>query len=248
MKKFLVALLPLSVLVAVPLSGDTVVEEIIARVNNQIITRSDYQREQQQLKEEAQQQDPSHAEQMLAQGQKDVLRGLIDKQLLLDKGKDLGITADTELIKRLDEMRKQMKLETMDDLEKAAEAQGVSYEDFKQNLKTEIITQQVIQREVGSRINISKQEEQKFYDQHKSDLARPEAVRLSEILISTEKAGEDPQKIEEAKSKADAVLKEIRGGGDFSGIAKKESRDLRLRTAATWVTSSGASWPSSSKS
>jgi peptidyl-prolyl cis-trans isomerase SurA len=43
---------------------------------------------------------------------------LIDQQLLLEKGKDLGITADTEVIKRLDEMRKEMKLESMEDLER----------------------------------------------------------------------------------------------------------------------------------
>ena len=55
---------------------------------------------------------------IVAEEQKDVLRDLIDQQLLLQKGKDLGITGDTELIKKLDEMRKQMNLETMEDLEK----------------------------------------------------------------------------------------------------------------------------------
>jgi peptidyl-prolyl cis-trans isomerase SurA len=207
------------------LCADTVVEEIIARVNNQIITRTAYQHEEEQLKQEAQQQDPAHADQIVADGQKDVLRGLIDRQLLLDKGKELGITADTDLIKRLDEMRKQMKLETMEDLEKAAQAQGVSFEDFKDNLRTEIITQQVIQREVGSHMNIGKDEEQRFYQQHKSELARNEAVRLSEILISTEQAGDDQQKIEAAKAKAADVLKQVRAGGDFAEIAKKESQD-----------------------
>ena len=205
--------------------ADTVVEEIIARVNNQIITRSSYLHEQQTMKDECQRQDQSHAPQSCDEDQKDVLRGLIDRQLLLEKGKDLGITADTELIKRLDEMRKQMKLDSMDDLEKAAQAQGVSFEDFKDNLRTEIITQQVIQREVGSRINISKDEEKKFYDTHQSDLARPEAVKLSEILISTEQAGNDQAKIDAAKAKADEVLKQIRAGGNFEDTAKKESQD-----------------------
>src|SRR5207244_10138728 len=135
---------------------------------------------------EAQQQDPKEAEMIAAECQKDILRGLIDRQLLLDKGKELSITADTDLVKRLDEMRKQMKLTSMDDLEKAAEAQGVSFEDFKQNMRTEIITQQVIQREVGGHVNVTKEEEQKFYDQHKPDLERKEQVRLSEILVSTE--------------------------------------------------------------
>lgn len=204
-------------------SADTVVEEIIARVNNQIVTRTQYRREQQQIKEEAQRQDPQHVDQIVADQQKDILRGLIDRQLLLDKGKELGITADTELIKRLDEMRKQMNLSSMDDLEKAAEAQGVSFEDFKQNMRTEIITQQVIQREVGGHINVTKEEEQKFYDQHRSEMQRKEQVKLSEILVSTEQAGDDAQKIDAAKTKAEDLLKQIRAGASFEDIAKKNS-------------------------
>src|SRR6266851_9295208 len=211
---------PPSVLIAAlllpgALSADTVVEEIVARVNTQIITRSAYQHEQQQLVDEAKQQDPTHADQIAAEGAKDVLRGLIDRELLLQKGKDLDITADTELIKKLDEMRKQMKLESMDDLEKAAEAQGISFEDFKQNMRSEIITQQVIQREVGGHINVTKDEEQKFYESHKSNLERPEEVRLSEILVSTEQAGDDPQKLAAAEAKANDLLKQIRAGASF---------------------------------
>lgn len=221
---FLRFLIAAAVLAPTLLSADTVVEEIIARVNNRIITRSDYEKEQTQLKEEAQQQDPTHADQVVAEGQKDVLRGLIDRELLLEKGKDLDITAESDLVKRLDEMRKQMKLDTMEDLQKAAEAQGVSFEDFKENMRTEIITQQVIQREVGSRINPSKEEEQKFYEAHKSELSHPEQVRLSEILISTEQAGDDEQKIEAAKAKADDLLKQIKAGAKFEDVAKKESQ------------------------
>ena len=206
------------------LSGDTVVEEIIARVNNQIITRSDYVREQQQLKEEAQQQDPAHADKIVSESQKDVLRGLVDRQLLLEKGKDMGITADADLTKKLDEMRKQMKLESMEDLEKAAQAQGISFEDFKQNLRTEIITQQVISREVGGRITVSKEEQQKYYEQHKSELERPEQIKLSEILVSTDQAGDDQQKLVEIQTKADDLLKQIKAGANFDELAKKESQ------------------------
>ena len=169
------------------LSADTVVEEIIARINNQIVTRTEYLRSKDQLKQEAQQQDPANADKIVAERDKDVLRDLIDQQLLLEKGKDLGITADTEVIKRLDEMRKEMKLESMEDLEKAAVGQGISFEDFKQNLKNQIITQQVISKEVGSRMSISKEELQQFYDEHKSQMEQPEQIRLSELLVSTEK-------------------------------------------------------------
>ena len=225
MSKFLTCLVSIAVLLPVTLSADTVVEAIVARVNNQIITRSEYQREEQQLKEEARNQDPVNGDKVFEKGKKDVLRGLIDRELLLQKGKDLDINADTEVIKRLDEMRKQMKLNSLDDLEKAAASQGVSFEDFKQNMKTEIITQQVIQREVGGRMNVSRDEIKRFYEQHKSELARPEAVKLSEILVSTDQAGEDPEKIAAAKAKAEDLLKQIRAGADFEDLAKKESQD-----------------------
>ena len=220
---------------AVLLNADSIVEEIIARVNNQIITRSEYQREREQLKQEAQQQDPANAEKIVAERQKDVLRGLIDQQLLLEKGKDLGITADTELVKKLDEMRKQMNLENMEDLEKAATAQGVSYEDFKQNLRNQIITQQVIGREVGSHLSISKEEEQKFYDEHKAEMEHPEQIKLSEILIAPQKTptqaqkdpntppADDAQSLAAAQAKAENLLSEIRKGASFEEVAKKNS-------------------------
>jgi peptidyl-prolyl cis-trans isomerase SurA len=220
------------------LPADTVVEEIIARVNNEIVTRSEYVRSRDQLKQEVQQQDPSNADKDFSDKQKDVLRDLIDQQLLLQKGKDLGITGDTELIKRLDEMRKEMKLETMEDLEKAAEAQGASYEDFKQNLRNQIITQRVIGQEVGSKLAMNKDEEKKFYDAHKAELEQPEQVRLSEILIAPKPAVKpaaagakaDPPTDAEmeaalgvAKAKADDVLDQIHKGAKFSDMAKKYS-------------------------
>ena len=184
------------------LSADTVVEEIIVRVNNSIITSSDYARSKEQLKDEIKQQDAANADKAYAERERDVLRDLIDQQLLLEKGKDLGISADTELIKKLDEMRKQMNLDSMEELEKAAQSQGISYEDFKQNLRNQIITQQVIAREVGSHLNITKEDEQKFYEEHKSEMEQPEQIRLSEILVSTQKAA--PSKVPEPKASPDS--------------------------------------------
>src|ERR1700680_3264878 len=183
-----------------------VVEEIITRVNNQIVTRSEFLRSKDQLKEEVKQQDAANADKVYGQREKDILRDLIDQQLLLEKGKDLGFTADTEVIKRLDEMRKEMNLESMEDLEKAAQGQGISFEDFKQNLKNQIITQQVISKEVGSRMSISKEEMQQFYEEHKSQMEQPEQIRLSELLVSTEKKGKDAS-TEEAKLLAAAQAK-----------------------------------------
>jgi len=206
-------------------SADAVIEKIAARVNDQIITRTEYERSRDTLKQETQQ--AANPDKAFGERDKDVLRDLIDRQLLLEKGKDLGITAETEVIKRLDEMRKQMKMDSMDDLEKAANAQGVSFEDFKQQMKEQIITQQVIGKEVGSHMSLSKDDEQKFYDEHKEDLRQPEQIRLSELLIAVpapkEGAADDPQALAAAQAKADGLLAEIRKGAKFEDVAKKNS-------------------------
>jgi peptidyl-prolyl cis-trans isomerase SurA len=220
--------LVLALSIALPaFASDTIIESIAARVNDQIITRTEYERGREQLKQEIQQQNVTNPDKVFAERDKDVLRDLIDRQLLLEKGKDLGITAETEVIKRLDEMRKQMKMDSMEDLEKAATAQGVAFEDFKEQMKEQIIKQQVIGKEVGSHMQVSKDDEQKFYDEHKEDLRQPEQIRLSEILVATpapkEGTVEDPQVMAAAKAKAEGLLADIRKGAKFEDVAKNNS-------------------------
>lgn len=209
--------------------SDTVIEDIVARINSDIVTTSDFERSKQQLEEEMKQQYGDQAAAHYAERERDALRDLVDQDLLVQKGKDLGINVENELIKRLDDIRKKMNLETMDDLEKAAQEQGVSYEDFKNNLRNQLITQEVISKEVGSHIQITAQDEQKFYDEHKAELERPEQVRLSEILVSipqtsTDSAAlPDPQVVAASQSKAEDLEKQLQAGAKFDELAKKFS-------------------------
>jgi peptidyl-prolyl cis-trans isomerase SurA len=235
MKKLYVVIIWITCLPA--LAGGQVVEEIVARVNNEIVTLSEFSRSKDQLKEDVKQQDPANADKLYAEREKDVLRDLIDQQLLLEKGKDLGITGDTELIKRLDQMRKDMKLDTMEDLEKAATAQGISYEDFKQNMRNQIITQKVIGQEVGSHLSITKEEEQQFYDEHKNELEQPEQVRLSEILIAPQKLPmEKPAESKPSEDKAAAPPADPSAGnaGDQAAAdaAAKQTAEAAALSAA----------------
>ena len=204
-----------------PVAGK-VVEEIVARVNDQIITQSDYDRSAEQLDAEAKQQ--AIPPQELQQKRADLLRDLIDQQLLLSKGKELGITGETELIKRLDEIRKQNHLDSLEDLEKAAQQQGVSYEDFKANIRNSIITQQVVRDEVGRRISMTPAEVQQYFKAHESEFAQPESVTLNEILIPTpaKTAAEaaDTADVAAAQAQADEVEKKLAAGAKFEDLAK----------------------------
>jgi len=198
----------------------TVVEDVVARVNDQIINRSDVERAQQELAREDQQNNATPAE--AAQRQKDLLRDMIDKQLLLSKGKEMGLNADAEVIRRLDEIRKQNHLDSMEALEKAAAAQGVSFEDFKANIRDSILTQQVVREEVGRRLQMTQGQEQAYYDAHKQDFAVPEQVHLSEILIPTA-ANADDAALAAAKAKADDIEAKLKAGAKFDELAKTSS-------------------------
>jgi len=238
MKKFAVLLFAIF-LGAPPLlaQDETMVEFIIARINNSIVTRADLRRAREQLLAEMHQQEPNATPQDEKDREKDLLRDLIDQQLLLQKGEELGINADTEVVKRLDELRKQMHAESMEELEKAAQAQGISFEEFKQNMKNSIITQRVIGQEVGGHISVTQQEIQQEYDQHKAEMERPEQVRLSEILISTQTAppvktekgkevlpeAPSPETVAKAQAKADQVYALLQKGGKFDDLAKQYS-------------------------
>jgi peptidyl-prolyl cis-trans isomerase SurA len=206
------------------------VEEIIARVNGQIVTRSEFLRSKDQLKDEVKQQDAANADKLYAEREKDILRDLVDQQLLLEKGKDLGISGDTELIKALDQIRKDMKLETMEELEKAATAQGISYEDFKQNKRNEIITQKVISDEVGQHLSLSKEAEQQFYDEHKNEMEQPESIRLSEILVAPKTPAVDPAAAKPAQTPADSPA--ASGDAPKDQDAAKQAADAAALAAA----------------
>ena len=204
-----------------------VVEDVIARVNDQIINRSDVERSQQQLTQEIQQQNlpPAEAEQR----QKDMLRDMIDQQLLLSKAKELGLNADAEVIRRLDEIRKQNHLDSMEDLEKSARQQGVNFEDFKANIKNGVLTQQVVRDEVGRRLQPTQGAEQSYYAAHKQEFEQPEQVRLSEILIPTPAEATATQ-IAQAQSKAEGLDAKLKAGGDFATLAKENSSGQTAQT------------------
>jgi peptidyl-prolyl cis-trans isomerase SurA len=197
-----------------------VVEDVVARVNDQIIDRSDVERAAKSLQQDIQQGNLSPAE--AAQRRKDMLRDMIDQQLLISRGKELGINADAETIKALDEIRKKNNLPSMEALEQAARQQGVNYEDFKANIRNGIITQQVVREEVGRRIQLSQADEQAYYDAHKQELAQPEAISLSEILIPTP-ANADAATLAKAKAKADEVEAKIKAGDAFGTLAETYS-------------------------
>jgi peptidyl-prolyl cis-trans isomerase SurA len=202
------------------------VEEIIARVNNEIITLSELDKARVAAEEDARQEcqgkcTPEQLRADIEDRQKNTLRDLIDQSLLVQRGKDMGLNVEPDVIKKLDQLRQQNKIDSMEDLEKAVTAQGSNWEDFKSNMRNGILTQRVIASEVGSHITIGKDEVEKYYNEHKKEFIRPEEVALREIEVSTE--GKKDDELPDLKKKADTALKRIKDGEDFGEIAKRFS-------------------------
>ncbi len=202
------------------------VEEIIARVNNEIITRSELDKARAAAQEDAKQEcqgkcTPEQLRNDIEDREKNTLRDLIDQSLLVQRGKDMGVNVEPEVIKRLDQLRQQNKIDSMEDLEKAVSAQGSNWEDFKNNIRNGLLTQRVISSEVGSHINIGREEIEKYYNEHKKEFVRPEQVALREIEVSTE--GKKDEELPELKKKAETALKRVKDGEDFGEIAKRFS-------------------------
>lgn len=197
-----------------------VVENVVARVNDQIISRSDVERSEQELQQEGSQANAAPTD--VATRQQNMLRDMIDQQLLLSRAKQMGLNVDADVIRQLDEIRKQNKMATMEDLAAAARQQGVSFEDFKAKVRDQMLTQQVVREEVGRRLQLTHADEQKYYDAHRKDFDQPEQVRLSEILISVAENGSDKD-LAAAKAKADDVEAKIKQGDNFADLAKKFS-------------------------
>jgi peptidyl-prolyl cis-trans isomerase SurA len=203
------------------------VEEIIARVNNEIVTRSDLDKKKETAQEEVEEDcrggkcSPEEQKQRIEDAQKNALKELIDQSLLVQRGKDMGLNVETDVIKRLDSIRVQNNLSSMEDLEKAVTSHGLNWEDFKDNLRKSILTQKVISQEVGSHVNISKEDVKKYYDEHKAEFIRPEQVALREIEVSTEKKKDS--ELPDLKKKAETALKRVKDGEDFGEIAKRFS-------------------------
>jgi peptidyl-prolyl cis-trans isomerase SurA len=203
-----------------------VVEEIVARVNNEVITRSEFEHAKASADEDAKSDcqnrcTPEQLSQLIEERKKNALRELIDQSLLVQRAKDMGISVEPDVIKQLDQIRIENKLPSMEALEEAVSKQGLNWEDFKNNIRTGLLTKKVIGSEVGSHINVPKDEIQKYYDEHKQEFMRPEQVALRSIEVNT--TGKDATEVADLKKKAETARKRIQDGEDFGEIAKRFS-------------------------
>jgi parvulin-like peptidyl-prolyl isomerase len=213
-----------------------VVEEIAAKVNNDIITRGELEHRRLEIEQELRRQGLTGTKlaDAVRQAERDALREQIDQLLLVQRGKDLDLKVDADVTRRLAEIQVQNKISDPDRFQEFIRQQtGMPFEDFKQQLTNQILTQRVVGQEIGSRIAISEAEAQKYYDEHKKDYVREEQVFLSQILLSTE--GKTSEQVAAAEKKAKDLTERGRKGEKFSDLARDNSDDTETAKAGGFI-------------
>jgi peptidyl-prolyl cis-trans isomerase SurA len=199
------------------------VEEIVARVNGDIILKSELEDARTSLRADLSQQSLQgvQLEQAFAEQSKYLLRQLIDNALLMQQAKELGLNADLEVVKTMERLRQENKYASLDVLEQEIVKAGVSVDEFKQRIRTQYLSGQVLGREVYPKIIVTTEEIRKYYDANPKNFDRPEGVRVSEIAVYTE--GKSPAEIEQQKKKAEEAHAALKKGDDFPQVAQRYS-------------------------
>ena len=208
-----------------PAPETRVVEEIVAKVNGRIITRGELEKQKQAIAADLQQQGLTGAqlEQAQAKRASDSLRDQIDQLLLVEKGKELNVNVDADINRRIAEIQSSSKIADPDKFhEWLREQSGESFEDFKDLMKNQFVTQRVISEEVYRNVVIPKAEIEKYYNEHKAEFVRQEMVQLREILVSV--GDGSPDKVTAAEKKAKNLVDRARKGeAKFNELARQFS-------------------------
>jgi len=201
-----------------------VVDEVIAQVNDDVITLSMLKRENKEridaLKQNGMTEQQATAE--VAKHQAELIATLINEKLLLQKGKELDLANDVEaeVNRRMLQIAQEQGINSIEKLNQAMAQSGLKPEEVRSTMRTEMMKQAVLQQEVDRRVYLgfSPDEVKKYYNSHLDKFRTPESLKLSEIYLSS--TGKDDASV---KARAMELVSQIRAGADFAALAAANS-------------------------
>ena len=201
-----------------------VVDEVIAQVNDEVITLSMLKREAKERVDALKQSGMTEQQAMgeVSKRQPELIATLINELLLLQKGKELDLANDieAEVNRRMLQIANDQGITSMEKLYEAMRQNGLNPEDIRRTMRAEMMKQAVMQQEVDRKVYLgfSPDEVKKYFDAHPDKFRKPESVKLSEIYLSS--AGKDDAAV---KARAMELVTQLRAGADFAAIAAANS-------------------------
>lgn len=198
-----------------------VVEEIVAKVNDSIITMSDLEAREREQDSYQLYRDYSGEElqEKLHDLRSSTIEELINEVLLLQRAKDLGVDMDAFVRHYLEDVKKEQGVTTDAELEKLLQQEGLTLAEFKERIRRRRIPQRLIYEEVTSRIEVSDDDVRRYYEEHPEEFQASGGVELSEIVLLLDE-GEDAGA---ARRAADEIYQRLLAGESFEDLARRVS-------------------------
>ena len=193
----------------------------VAVVNGSIITRAEFDREMGRIEQSIARQGRAVDNSKLPAIRKEVLEGLIDRELLFQQSRKEGITVEeTAVNDRVGTLKGRFPSE--DQFEAALKGMGLTLADLKAQLREGIAIKYLIERRFEEGASVSDEEAKAYYDDNPKDFMRPEQIQARHILIKVSPKADKSEKAA-ARKKIEEIQAKLKKGEDFGALAKEFS-------------------------
>jgi len=208
-----------------------ILEQVLVKVNGDIVTKSDFERMQVEfLRQKPELQnvtaDSPELQKAVAESTPQLILSAIDELLLVQRGRELGyVMTDDQFKGVLDNIKKDNNIDTDEKFQEALKQEGMTLADLRRQLEKNMLETRVQQNEVLAKISVTEEEARAFYDAHKNEFTTPSELMLREILIAvpTSDRGVNVAQDDAAKSKAEDVRHRLLSGEPFARLAGEVS-------------------------
>jgi peptidyl-prolyl cis-trans isomerase SurA len=212
---------------ATPSASIESIDRIVAIVNDDIVTLSElrYLLEPYIAQIKARGYSPEQERKMLYKVRQDLLNQLIDEKLTDHEIQKANIQVSETEIDSMIERIKEARLLTDEELRQALEKEGIAFEEYRKRMKEQILRTKLVNREIKSKIVITKEDIKSFYDSHPELHGGEEAYHLRNIVMTVSNAGEKQPVYE----KMEMILERLESGESFKDMAQRFSESSAAR-------------------
>lgn len=206
-------------------SEERVIDEVVAQVNEGVITLSRVKREVKNIVdlEVSQGKKREDAERVVDEKKGELIASLINEELLVQKAKELGLDSeiDNAINQRFVGIMKENNVKTIEALYEEMRKQNIDPLDIREMWRKQIVRERVVQREVQSRVywEPSQTKVKEYFEKNKAKFTKPETVSFTELFLGYAGRPDEASVLAKAKELVD----QIRKGGSFDEIAKNNA-------------------------
>jgi peptidyl-prolyl cis-trans isomerase SurA len=217
--------------VSVPLGGQEIIEQVLVNVNGDILTKTDFEARQigvLRQRPELANVTPESPElrKAVAEVTPDLILDAVDELLLIQRGRELGLTLGDDQFKQIIEnIKKSNNLEDDERFQAALKQEGMTMADLRRSLERQMLVSEVQNREVMGKIAVTEEESRTYYEANRQQFTTPSEITLREILIEVpaDARGVNVAQDDAAKAEAEEIRKRLLGGEPFARLAAEVS-------------------------